>query len=155
MDSKKVVFGAGCFWGVEDSFSNIEGVLETRVGYAGGSVENPTYEKVCSGMTSHAEVVEVTYNPDVVSLQTLVSHFFSIHNPTTVDRQGADVGSQYRSIAFFSTEEERGIIEAVRDALPNSSEVVTEIVPTQPFYPAEEYHQKYIQKKGGGGTCFV
>jgi len=149
---QEAVFGAGCFWGVQASFDQLEGVVETEVGYSGGHMVDPTYQKVCSDTTGHAEVVRVVFDPGVISYSELLDHFFSIHDPTTPNRQGPDIGSQYRSIIFFSSpEQERKAMEA-RDRWDRSGNIsrpiVTEIVPSMPFYRAEEYHQKYHEKNG-------
>ncbi|MEX0910227.1 MAG: peptide-methionine (S)-S-oxide reductase MsrA [Candidatus Paceibacterota bacterium] len=149
------VFAGGCFWGVQQEFDNITGVVETRVGYTGGSKENPTYEEVCTGSTGHTEAVEVTYDPDLVSYQVLLNKFWALHNPTTYDRQGPDVGSQYRSVIFYSTEKQKALAESSKEKLNQSGKfsgpVVTAIVPATHFWPAEDYHQKYNQKHGH--TC--
>ena len=150
MSTKTATFAAGCFWGVEDKLGKIPGVLETRVGYTGGEVENPTYRMVCTNQTGHAEAVHVTYDPDQIDYETLVRRFFEIHNPTTLNRQGPDIGSQYRSAVFYHNDEQRRIAEGVKEDLNHSGKfsypIVTEIVPTGDFYEAEEYHQKYYAK---------
>jgi len=144
-------FAAGCFWGVEASFREIEGVVETRVGYTGGRTVNPSYEQVCSDATGHAEAVEVWFDPERVSYDELLSVFWSVHDPTTPNRQGWDFGSQYRSAIFFHDAEQEKLAIASRDerqaALTRS--IVTEIVPAPAFYPAEDYHQRYFEKHGG------
>lgn len=137
-------FAAGCFWGVEAAFRRLPGVTDVVVGYTGGTVENPTYEMVCTGKTGHAEAVRVTYDPSKVSYEELLSFFFSIHDPTTKNRQGPDVGSQYRSAIFYHTPEQE---KAARAFI--KGKIVTEVVPAGPFYKAEEYHQRYHQKHGG------
>lgn len=145
-------FGAGCFWGVEEVFRTLEGVSETSVGYAGGQVENPTYEQVCTDRTGHAEVVRVSYDPDIVSYETLLDVFFNNHNPTQLNRQGPDVGTQYRSVVFTSDEAEKALvtskIQALTEAGRFAKPIVTTIEPEAPYWPAEEYHQKYLQKRG-------
>ena len=150
MSTKTATFAAGCFWGVEDKLGKIPGVLETRVGYTGGEVENPTYRMVCTNQTGHAEAVHVTYAPDLIDFETLVRRFFEIHNPTTLNRQGPDIGSQYRSAVFYHNDEQRRIAEGVKEDLNHSGKfsypIVTEIVPAGDFYEAEEYHQKYYAK---------
>ena len=150
MSTKYATFAAGCFWGVEDKLAKIPGVLETRVGYTGGEVENPTYRMVCTNQTGHAEAVQVTYDPTQINYETLVRRFFEIHNPTTLNRQGPDIGSQYRSVVFYHTDEQHEIAERVREELNQSDKfphpIVTEIVPAEDFYEAEEYHQKYYAK---------
>lgn len=149
-------FGAGCFWGVEQVFSQTPGVVATRVGYAGGSAsyKNPSYEQVCSGKTGHAEVVEVTFDPHQISYPKLLDIFWKSHDPTQFNRQGPDIGAQYRSIIFYHSEEQQKDALTSRDAhqkkLGAQKKIMTEIVPASPFYPAEEYHQKYFEKHGGG-----
>ncbi|WP_020400078.1 peptide-methionine (S)-S-oxide reductase MsrA [Kordiimonas gwangyangensis] len=145
-------FGAGCFWGVEETFRTTEGVTDTAVGYMGGTTEKPTYEEVCTDKTGHAEVVQVTYDPDVVSYDALVDIFFDNHNPTELNRQGPDVGTQYRSAVFYEDEGQKEVAEAKKAALQASGrfkrDIVTEIVPVQTFWAAEEYHQQYLLKRG-------
>ena len=156
-ENKKAVFAAGCFWGVESTFQQMEGVKTTTVGYIGGKVKNPSYELVCTGLTGHAEAVEVEYNPQVVSFETLLDTFFQLHDPTTMNRQGPDVGTQDRSAAYFSNNEEKKIIENKIDALNESgkfsSKVVTEIEAISEFYDAEDYHQDYYKKRGIDGCA--
>ena len=156
-ENKKAVFAAGCFWGVESTFQQMEGVKTTTVGYIGGKVKNPSYELVCTGLTGHAEAVEVEYNPQVISFETLLDTFFKLHDPTTMNRQGPDVGTQYRSAAYFSNNEEKKIIENKIDALNESgkfsSKVVTEIEAISEFYDAEDYHQDYYKKRGIDGCA--
>ncbi|MDD9868206.1 MAG: peptide-methionine (S)-S-oxide reductase MsrA [Candidatus Campbellbacteria bacterium] len=147
MNKERAVFAAGCFWGVEESFRKLEGVSETKVGYIGGDTENPTYEDVCSGETNHAEAVEVVFDPEKISYKDLVRHFWDIHDPTQKDRQGPDFGTQYRSAIFYTTEEQKKIAEELRDVEAAKMPVVTEITEAAMFYPAEDYHQKYILKK--------
>jgi peptide-methionine (S)-S-oxide reductase len=144
-------FAAGCFWGVEASFREIEGVVDTRVGYAGGSAANPTYEDVCTGTTGHAESVDVTFDPAIVSYDNLLDAFWSIHDPTTRDRQGWDFGSQYRSAIFVHDDEQARLATASRDRgqATRSRPIVTQIVSAPRFYDAEEYHQRYFEKHGG------
>ena len=146
----KATFGAGCFWGVEAAFRRIEGVTGTRVGYAGGGVENPTYKQVCSDRTGHAEVVEVTYDPEKVPYEQLLAVFWAEHDPTQVNRQGPDVGSQYRSVIFVHDTEQRAAAEAsltrVQERLTRT--VATSIEDTPPFWEAEDYHQQYLEKRG-------
>ena len=148
---QQATFAAGCFWGVEAAFREIEGVAATRVGYTGGTVADPTYEQVCSGRTSHAEAVRVWFDPDVVSYGDLLDTFWSIHDPTTRNRQGWDFGSQYRSAIFFHDADQERVAIASRDERQNSvaRPIVTEIVRATPFYDAEEYHQRYFEKHGG------
>jgi peptide-methionine (S)-S-oxide reductase len=149
---EKATFGAGCFWGVEDAFRQVKGVKETAVGYSGGRFENPTYQDVCSGRTGHAEVVEVQFDPAEVSYDELLNVFWENHDPTTLNRQGPDVGEQYRSAIFYHTPEQEAAARASKEALEQSGKyrrpVVTEITPASVFYRAEEYHQQYFQKRG-------
>ncbi len=151
---QKAIFGAGCFWGVELTFSKIEGVASTAVGYCGGKVPDPTYEIVCGGQSGHAEVVLVEFDPDKVSYDKLLDTFWSLHDPTTLNRQGPDIGTQYRSVIFFQDKDQAVIAKASRDKLQQSgrfkNDIVTEIVPTAQFYRAEEYHQKYLEARGLG-----
>lgn len=148
----KATFGAGCFWGVEEAFRKMKGVISTRVGYTGGPFENPTYEDVCSGMTGHAEAVEVEYDPAIVSFGDLLGLFWKIHDPTSLNRQGPDVGAQYRSVIFFHDHGQESEARAAKEDLERSGEfkkpIVTEIVPASRFYQAEEYHQRYLEKRG-------
>ena len=149
-------FAAGCFWGVEDAFMKVRGVKSTRVGYTGGSLTNPTYEDVCTDRTGHAEAIQLKYDPKEISYKELLELFWSLHNPTTVNRQGPDIGTQYRSSIFFHTLEQEKIAKRVKQELDGSkfqNKIVTEIVPASIFYPAEEYHQKYYHKIGGG-SCY-
>jgi len=156
-DNKKAVFAAGCFWGVESTFQQLDGVNSTTVGYTGGKVKNPSYELVCTGLTGHAEAVEVDYNPSVISFSELVDVFFKLHDPTTMNRQGPDIGTQYRSAAYFSDNEEKDIIESKINDLNESGEytsrVVTEVEPIESFYDAEDYHQDYYKKRGIDGCA--
>ena len=156
-ENKKAVFAAGCFWGVESTFQQMNGVKSTTVGYIGGKVKNPSYELVCTGITGHAEAVEVVYNPNEVTFEKLVDTFFELHNPTTLNRQGPDIGTQYRSAAYFSNNDEKQIIESKINALNESgkfsSKVVTEVEPILDFYDAEEYHQDYYKKRGIDGCA--
>lgn len=149
---EKATFGAGCFWQVEEVFRNIKGVKETAVGYLGGNLDNPTYEQVCTDKTGHAEVVEMTYDSKEVSYEELLKIFFENHNPTTMNRQGPDVGSQYRSAIFYHTDAQKKAAEKYKSDLQQSDKfkdpIVTEITPTSTFYRAEEYHQKYLAKRG-------
>jgi methionine-S-sulfoxide reductase len=147
---KKATFGAGCFWGVEAAFRRTQGVTGTKVGYAGGKVDNPTYEQVCSDTTGHAEVVEVTYDPEQVPYEQLLTIFWLEHDPTQLNRQGPDVGSQYRSVIFVHDEEQRAAAEASREAVQArfTRPVVTTIEDAPPFWEAEDYHQQYLEKRG-------
>ena len=154
----KATFGAGCFWGVEEEFRKIPGVQRTAVGYSGGSLANPTYEDVCTDGTGHAEVVDVDYDPQRVSYETLLDAFWKGHNPTQLNRQGPDVGTQYRSVIFFHSPEQEAEARASKERLEKSGRfgrpIVTQIVPAEPFWRAEEYHQRYFEKRGGG-SCHV
>lgn len=156
-ENKKAVFAAGCFWGVESTFQQMEGVKSTTVGYIGGKVKNPSYELVCTGLTGHAEAVEVEYNPNVVSFEKLLDTFFELHDPTTLNRQGPDIGTQYRSAAYFSNDDEKQIIETKINTLNESgkfnSRIVTEIEEITDFYDAEDYHQDYYKKRGIDGCA--
>lgn len=149
---EKATFGAGCFWGVDAAFRELPGVVDAAVGYLGGSLANPTYEDVCSDTTGHAEVVEVTYEPEQISYEQLLDRFWKVHNPTTLNRQGPDVGSQYRSAIFFHTPEQQAAAERSKKELQESGRfprpIVTEITPASTFYRAEEYHQQYLAKRG-------
>ena len=148
----KATFAAGCFWHVEDLFRKTKGVSDTKVGYIGGNLADPTYEEVCAGATGHAEAVQIDYNPDVVSYEELLDIFWKNHNPTTLNRQGPDVGVQYRSAIFFHGDEQKEAASKSKEELADSGRfqnpIVTEIVPAPKFYRAEEYHQKYFQKHG-------
>ena len=150
--SQKATFGAGCFWDVEASFRRVKGVLSTTVGYSGGSFKEPTYEDLCTGTTGHAEVVEVDYYPAIVSYDELLKVFWEIHNPTTMNRQGLDIGTQYRSVIFFHNSEQRAAAEASKEKLQRNGHyknpIVTEITPASEFYKAEECHQQYCEKRG-------
>ena len=152
MTEKKATFGAGCFWGVEAVFRQVEGVTATEVGYAGGRTEDPTYEEVCSHTTGHAEVVQVTYDPERVPYEELLDVFWGKHDPTQLNRQGWDIGDQYRSVIFFHDEEQREAAERSKAELSTSGTyrkpIVTTIEPAPPFYRAEEYHQRYLEKQG-------
>ena len=156
-ENKKAVFAAGCFWGVESTFQQMEGVKSTTVGYIGGKVKNPSYELVCTGLTGHAEAVEVEYNPNIVSFEKLLDTFFELHDPTTLNRQGPDIGTQYRSAAYFSNVDEKQIIETKINTLNESgkfnSRIVTEIEEITDFYDAEDYHQDYYKKRGIDGCA--
>jgi peptide-methionine (S)-S-oxide reductase len=152
MATETATFGAGCFWGVEAAFQQVPGVVLTEVGYTGGRTEKPTYEDVCNDDTGHAEAVRVEFDPSQVSFDRLMDVFWSSHNPTTPNRQGPDVGSQYRSAVFFHSPEQERAARASKDHLDASgrlgAKAVTQIVPAGRFYPAEEYHQKYLLKRG-------
>lgn len=149
---EEATFGAGCFWGVEAAFRQLDGVLTTSVGYLGGDFENPTYQHVCSGQTGHAEVVRIEYDSDRVSYHDLLDLFWKVHDPTTLNRQGPDIGNQYRSAIFFHTPEQQAAAEASKAQLEASNQypnsVVTEIIPVSEFYMAEDYHQQFFEKQG-------
>ena len=147
------MFGAGCFWGVEYNFNKVKGVNEATSGYSGGKIENPTYEQVCTNTTDHAEVVLVDYDPDVVSYNDLLQIFWKKHDPTTLNRQGPDVGTQYRSAIFYFNDEQKKTAEESleeRQEAIGSRKIVTEITKASDFWKAEEYHQKYFEKHGVG-----
>ena len=150
--TQKATFAAGCFWGVEHVFRQVEGVIATRVGYSGGTTPNPTYKEVCTGRTGHAEAVEVTYDPERVGYDDLLGVFWENHDPTTRNRQGVDIGSQYRSVIFVHDDEQKQAALRSRDELGDSGRfrrpIVTEIVPAAEFWEAEEYHQQYYKKNG-------
>jgi peptide-methionine (S)-S-oxide reductase len=150
----KATFGAGCFWGVEAVFRQLDGVTGTRVGYTGGTLENPTYEDVCSHTTRHAEVVEVSYDPERVSYDQLLDVFWGKHDPTQLNRQGWDIGDQYRSVIFFhdSEQEEAALRSKAHEQAGWSAPIVTQIEPAETFYEAEDYHQQYLEKRGRS-TC--
>src|SRR5437868_7337784 len=155
---EKAIFGAGCFWGVEAAFRQVKGVSSTSVGYSGGSYKDPSYRDVCTGRTGHAEVVQVVYDPAKVGYDDLLKVFWENHDPTTPNRQGPDVGTQYRSAIFFSTPEQESAARASKAMLDNSGRyrrpIVTEIAPASEFYPAEDYHQQYLEKRGLS-TCNI
>ena len=149
------VFAAGCFWGVEAAFRRVEGVVDAAAGYTGGHVDNPTYEDVCSGTTGHAEAVRVSFDPARCSYEELLAVFWRIHDPTTLNRQGPDVGTQYRSAIFYRTPAQAAAARAARDSRAASGRfarpIVTEIAPASTFWRAEEYHQRYLEKHGDAG----
>lgn len=150
METKKAIFAAGCFWGVESKFRKVKGVISTRVGYTGGAFTNPSYKDVCSHKTGHAEAIEITFDPSVVSYDELLDVFWSIHDPTTLNRQGPDVGSQYRSAIFYLNDDQKEKAELSKLKLEESKRfknpIVTQIVPASKFWKAEEYHQQYNEK---------
>ncbi|MDA8430390.1 MAG: peptide-methionine (S)-S-oxide reductase MsrA [Geobacteraceae bacterium] len=151
---EKATFAAGCFWGVEDAFSTIPGIISTRVGYIGGHMEHPTYRDVCSDMSGHAEAVEVTFDPSIISYDQLLDVFWQCHDPSQLNRQGPDTGTQYRSAIFYHSDAQKQMAEKSRELLGHSARlrrpVVTEIVPYSTFWEAEDYHQKYHQKHSAG-----
>lgn len=150
---ERATFAAGCFWGVEDAFLKMKGLKSTRVGYTGGNFPDPSYEDVCTDRTGHAEAIELEFDPNEISYRELLDFFWSIHNPTTKNRQGPDIGSQYRSTIFYHNPEQENIARKSKQQLDDSNslqnKIVTEIVPAATFYQAEDYHQKYYQKIGG------
>ena len=157
--TEKAVFAAGCFWGVEAAFDQVKGVLHTTVGFTGGKTKDPSYEDVCTDTTNHAEAVELVYDPAIVSYEELLDVFWNIHDPTTPNRQGPDIGSQYRSAIFYYTPEQEKIAQASKKRLQKSNKskgpIVTEVVPAKEFYKAEEYHQDYYRKHGLKPMCHL
>jgi peptide-methionine (S)-S-oxide reductase len=149
---EKATFGAGCFWGVEEDFRRMPGVTDTAVGYLGGTVDNPTYKQVCTDLTGHAEVVEVTFDPAKISYDALLDAFWKLHDPTQLNRQGPDFGTQYRSAIFYHSSEQKAAAEASKQKLQESGsirrQIVTEITPASTFWKAEDYHQQYLAKRG-------
>ena len=147
---EQITFGAGCFWGVEEAFQHQKDVIHTIVGYMGGNMKNPSYEDVCTGSTGHAEVVQITYDANIISFEDLLTIYWNIHDPTQKNKQGLDIGSQYRSVIFYHTNSQRILAESSIKKLLMSrfknKKIVTEIKPASTFYPAEDYHQKYIEK---------
>lgn len=156
--TETATFGAGCFWGIEAAFRNIPGVLDATAGYSGGHMENPTYKDVCTDETGHAEVVQVTFDPSKLSYEQLLDAFWKMHDPTQVNRQGPDFGSQYRSAILFHSPEQKAAAEKSKAALQASGKfrrpIATEITPAGPFYRAEEYHQRYLEKRGAASCHF-
>lgn len=151
-ETQKATFAAGCFWGVESAFRTVDGVVDTQVGYIGGTTDDPTYKEVCRGRTGHAEGLEITFDPAVISYKELVELFWRVHDPTQVNRQGPDIGTQYRSAIFYHSEEQKAVAEASKAALDAAKKfrrpIATEIVPAGTFWRAEEYHQRYFEKSG-------
>lgn len=155
---EKATFAAGCFWGVEASFLTVPGVTDAVSGYAGGHTERPTYEQVCGGATGHAEAVEVVFDPKTVSYETLVRKFFALHDPTQMNRQGPDVGEQYRSVIFYHSPEQKETAERVKKELAPQylpKTIATSIEPAKTFWKAEEYHQRYAEKHPGRVVCHI
>lgn len=158
-DKEVVTLGGGCFWCIEAFFDELEGVERAESGYSGGWVDNPTYQRVCTGTTGHAEVVQVTFDPRIISLREILEVFFTMHDPTTLNRQGADIGTQYRSVIFYRNQEQKAVAEQVvreiHDAHLWEAPIVTEIAPFTAFYKAEDYHQEYYKLNPGQGYCRV
>jgi peptide-methionine (S)-S-oxide reductase len=154
---QKATFGSGCFWCTEAIFERLKGVKSVVSGYSGGKVENPTYEEVCTGTTGHAEVTQITYDPEIISFDELLEVFWKTHDPTTLNRQGNDVGPQYRSVIFYHNDEQKKLAEKYKEALDKSGAwekpIVTEISPFTKFYPAEDYHQEYYENNPNQGYC--
>ena len=159
MNTEKILLGAGCFWGVEHIIKKREGIIATKVGYSGGDVKDPTYPMVCSGTTGHAEVVLVEYNPVIISTVLVLDLFFRLHDPTTVNRQHNDIGTQYRSVIFYFNEEQKKIAEEVITKLNETKtfkdKVVTQVIAASEFYSAEDYHQDYLDKNPDGYMCHI
>jgi peptide-methionine (S)-S-oxide reductase len=155
MKKETIILGGGCFWCVEAVYRRLDGIVDLESGYAGGSVADPTYRQICTGETGHAEVVRITWDADVISLAEIIDFFWKAHDPTTLNRQGADVGTQYRSVIFYDTDGQKEIIEASRNRAQEhfTQPIVTEIVPAATFYPAEEYHQDYYELNPRQGYC--
>jgi peptide-methionine (S)-S-oxide reductase len=157
MDYETATFAAGCFWGSQSTFDRVPGVIHTRVGYTGGSTTNPSYEDVCTDLTGHAESVDIQFDPKKVTYQQLLNVFFDNHDPTTMNQQGPDFGTQYRSVIFYHSPEQKALAEAEKARRDASGEytgpIVTQIVPAGPFYAAEDYHQFYFEKRGVEYTC--
>ena len=151
---QKATFGAGCFWGVEEFYRKMDGVLSTQVGYTGGKKDKPTYEEVSTGKTGHAEVLKLRFDPKKITFEKILEHFFKMHDPTTLNRQGNDVGTEYRSAIFYIGVQQKAASESMKIRVEKSKawkgKIVTEITPAGEFYPAEEYHQKYLVKNPGG-----
>ena len=149
---ERAIFAAGCFWGAEETFRNVKGVVSTRVGYTGGRMKNPTYEDVCTDKTGHAEAIEIEYDPSVISYDELLDIFWKMHDPTALNRQGPDIGTQYRSVIFYDNARQQAAAYASKEKLERSGKynkaIVTEIIPAAKFYPAEDYHQKYYMNRG-------
>lgn len=145
---EKATFGAGCFWHVESAFQKVKGVISITVGYMGGNFKSPTYEDVCTDKTGYAEVAQITYDPSKVSYEKLLEIFWNVHDPTQLNRQGPDAGTQYRSIIFYHSKQQKKLAEESKKKLKYNKPIVTEITKAKEFYPAEEYHQKYLEKHG-------
>ena len=152
--TETAIFASGCFWGTEDMFRKLDGIVSMRVGYTGGKVPNPTYKQVCTGMTGHAEALEVVFDPARVSYETLAKYFFETHDPTQANGQGPDIGEQYRSVIYTTNPEQKRIAESLIAQLKAKGlDVVTQVVPATVFWPAEDYHQRYYQRTGGTPYC--
>jgi peptide-methionine (S)-S-oxide reductase len=155
---QKATFGAGCFWGVEKAFQHVKGVRSTKVGYMGGHLKNPTYEDVCTDKTGHVEVVQISFDEKKISYEKLLEIFWDIHDPTQLNRQGPDRGTQYRSVIFYYDKQQKQIAEISKKKQQESGKfknsIVSEIITVKVFYPAEEYHQKYLEKQGQSGCNF-
>jgi len=153
---EKATFGAGCFWGVEAAFQKMKGVTKTTVGYMGGKLKNPTYEQVCTDKTGHAEVIQIEFDNQQVSYKQLLDVFWKIHDPTQLNRQGPDIGRQYRSVIFYHNKKQKELAEKLKNEIQReyNAGIVTEIKPVMEFYPAEEYHQKYLEKQGKPNNRF-
>ncbi|MBY8982423.1 MAG: peptide-methionine (S)-S-oxide reductase MsrA [Candidatus Lokiarchaeota archaeon] len=151
MKSEKIIFGAGCFWSIEETFRKLKGVINTTVGYSGGTFKNPTYEDVCSDKTGHAEVIQIEYLPLIITLEELLDNFWNLHDPTSLNHQGPDFGKQYRSVIFYHNPKQKEIILNSKNKIEKSGKyknpIVTEILPINNFYRAEEYHQQYLKKR--------
>ena len=145
---EKATFAAGCFWNIDETFRKLKGVIQTQVGYIGGKIKNPSYEKVCTGKTGHVEATQIEYDPKIISYEKLLDVFWNIHNPTTINRQGLDIGTQYNSVIFYYNAKQKTLAEKSKKALQKetSKKIVTKIKKTPTFWEAEKYHQKYIQK---------
>lgn len=154
--NEQALFGAGCFWGVQYYFDQVPGIIETTVGYSGGHTANPTYEEVCTHTTGHAEVIKIVFDPQQVSYQTLVRHFFRLHDPTQLNRQGPDIGDSYRSAAYYYSDQQKTVIERIRQEVQATLDkpIVTEVAAAGPFYAAEDYHQKFAERTGRG-QCHI
>lgn len=155
--TQQITLGGGCFWCIEGAFKQVRGVLKAQSGYAGGDKAEPTYEEVCTGQTGHAEVVQITFEPTALSVREILEIFFALHDPTQLNRQGNDVGTQYRSAIFYQTEEQRAeaekIIEEMRAEGTWQDEIVTEVVPLEKFWPAEDYHDNYVERNPQNAYC--
>lgn len=159
LKAETAVFGGGCFWCTEAVFSELKGVSNVESGYSGGTTKNPTYQDVCTGETGHAEVIKITYDPNIVDYKKLLEVFFLTHDPTTLNRQGADVGTQYRSVVFYSNEEQKQealeVIKKINEAKAYPNPIVTEVAPLANYYPAEKYHQNYYEQNGNQPYCRI